>query len=129
MERNRVGRGAEITRMEDLAGPPAQEALLGVVDIGSNTVHLLVARTNGRSLAPLIDSSENLRLGADIDRDGEISPLKEQELVETLLGFQQAAREAGVTKLRLLATQAVRVAANKEHVSRAIEDATGLQVE
>lgn len=115
--------------IESVTGPGAREALLGVVDIGSNTVHLLVARTNGRSLTPLVDTSESLRLGADIDIYGEICPRKLEELVETLLAFEKAARETGVKRMRLLATQAVRVAANKDHVCEVIEEATGLQVE
>jgi exopolyphosphatase/guanosine-5'-triphosphate,3'-diphosphate pyrophosphatase len=77
----------------------------------------------------LADTSESLRLGADIDRDGEISPRKLEELVETLLGYEQYAHETGVSRLRLLATQAIRVAANKDHVCEVIEEATGLQVE
>ena len=115
--------------MANGTGPGPREALLGVVDIGSNTVHLLVARTNGRSLVPTVDISEGLRLGGDIDTDGAISSGKLQELVDTLTLYEQAAKEAGVGRLRLLATQALRVASNRDQVIKAIEDATGLCVE
>src|SRR5947209_14615521 len=115
--------------MANGSGPGPREALLGVVDIGSNTVHLLVARTNGRSLVPTVDISESLRLGGDIDTVGAISPGKLQELVDTLTLYERAARDAGVVRLRLLATQALRVASNRDFVIKAIEDATGLCVE
>lgn len=106
-----------------------REATLGVVDIGSNTVHLLVARTNGRSLVTLIDMSESLRLGADIDATGAIGPQKLRELVDTIGRFATASREAGVAHLRLLATQAVRVAANKDEVLAVVRAETGLEAE
>lgn len=106
-----------------------RETTLGVVDIGSNTVHLLVARTNGRSLTPVVDMSEGLRLGADLDSAGAISPEKTRELVGTLLNFQAAAAEAGVSHLHLLATQAIRMSSNKEAVCAAITQATHLPVE
>ncbi len=104
------------------------ESTIGVVDIGSNTVHLLVASSNGRSLKPLVDTSESLRLGGDIDKDGALSPEKADALVATLERFKGVAAQAGVTTLHLLATQALRVATNREEVCRRISEATGLPV-
>jgi len=106
-----------------------RERTIGVVDIGSNTVHLLVASTNGRSLTGIIDESCLLRLGADIDDDGAISPEKVQELVDTLRSFQVKAAEVGVTNLHFLATYAIRAASNQEEVCIAVEAGTGLLVE
>lgn len=107
----------------------AREATFGVVDIGSNTVHLLVARTNGRSITPLVDISEGLQLGANLDKDGEISPEKVRELAGTLLNFKEKASEAGVSRLALLATQAIRMAANREAIYAAIWETTQLPIE
>ena len=106
-----------------------REQTLGVVDIGSNTVHLLVARTNGRSLVPLVDVSEGLQLGGDVDYDGVLSVGKLKELLSTLSAFRKIAAEAGVSTLHLLATQAIRMAANKDEICQAITKATTLRVE
>lgn len=100
----------------------------GVVDLGSNTVHLLVARTDGAILEPLVDLSAGLRLGGDVDRDGMISPAKLEELLGTLRQFAALATEAGVERLQIMATQALRVATNRAAVVAAITDATGLGV-
>jgi exopolyphosphatase / guanosine-5'-triphosphate,3'-diphosphate pyrophosphatase len=106
-----------------------RERTIGVVDIGSNTVHLLVAGTNGRRITPLIDSSEALGLGLEVDYEGTISPEKTRELIETLRAFQDMAAAEGVTDLHLLATHAIRTAANRDEMTRAIEEAVGLRVE
>ncbi|MEO8285887.1 MAG: hypothetical protein ABI670_05590 [Chloroflexota bacterium] len=110
-------------------GGSVREKTLGVVDIGSNTVHLLVARTNGRSITPLLDMSEGLMLGGHVDYDGTLSPDKLDELLSTLGTYQSAAAEMGVTDLHLLATHAIRTAVNKDAVSKAIEDTLGLQID
>lgn len=118
-----------VERGDRLRGVRVRETTLGVVDIGSNTVHLLVGRTNGRGIVPLLDISEALRLGADLEYNDAIRPEKIQELVGTLLNFQQAAADAGVDTLHLLATQAIRMSSNKEEVCAAITEATQLQVQ
>jgi exopolyphosphatase / guanosine-5'-triphosphate,3'-diphosphate pyrophosphatase len=108
-----------------------RERIFGVVDIGSNTVHLLVARTNGLTIVPLVDLSENLRLGADVDSTGEISNSKLEEVIGTLCRFKEAAAAAGITGtgLHLLGTHAIRAASNRVPVCEAIKQVTGLQVE
>src|SRR6266568_5683444 len=112
-------------------GGGVREKTLGVVDIGSNTVHLLVARTNGRHVTPLLDLSEGLRLGGDVDDDGVLSNEKLDELIATLREFQAAATDVGVgvTDLHLLATHAIRIALNRDQVSEAIEEALGMRLE
>ncbi len=121
------------TRIEDrsggrVSGGVVREKTLGVVDIGSNTVHLLVARTNGRSITPLLDMSEGLRLGGAVDYNGTLSPEKLDELISTLREFQTAAAEVGVgvTNLHLLATQAIRTALNRDQICDAIEIGPGV---
>jgi exopolyphosphatase/guanosine-5'-triphosphate,3'-diphosphate pyrophosphatase len=104
------------------------EQIWAVVDIGSNTAHLLVARSDGRAPAPLVDQTANLRLGGDVDRGGVISPAKVDELIATLRGFQDAARDAGAAGLYLFATEALRAAANRDAVLAAVTAATGLPV-
>ncbi len=106
-----------------------REQTIGVVDIGSNTVHLLAARTNGRSVFPLLDLSKSLRLGDDVDMEGSIGEWKLRELVRTVREYQVAAAEVGVDRLHLLATQAVRIAANSQEVCDTVVWETGLPVE
>lgn len=106
-----------------------REKTYGVVDIGSNTVHLLVARTDGQRIEPIVDESEGLRLGFDVDSQGRISALKLKELILTLRRFQDSASKAGVKNLHLLATHAVRAAENGKAVCATILKKTGLPVQ
>jgi exopolyphosphatase/guanosine-5'-triphosphate,3'-diphosphate pyrophosphatase len=99
-----------------------------VIDIGSNTVHMLVAASDGIVIRELDDVSDHLRLGADLELLGAISPAKVQATARTVRRFVERARGLGAVKTRLLATQAVRAAANRIEVVSAIRDATGLPV-
>ncbi|HET9494321.1 MAG TPA: hypothetical protein VFR15_08835 [Chloroflexia bacterium] len=110
-------------------GERLRERTIGVVDIGSNTVHLLVASTNGRHITPLLDRSEALGLGVEVDYEGTIGPDKVQELIETLREFRAAAAAEGVTDLHLMATHAIRTAANRDEITRTIEEVLELPVE
>lgn len=106
-----------------------REKTLGVVDIGSNTVHLLVARTNGRHVETVIDESEGLRLGADVDSSGALSDEKLQELLATLLRFRDQAFSQDATAIHLLATQAIRIASNQSSVVKELESRLDLPVD
>jgi hypothetical protein len=44
------------------------------VDLGSNSVHLLVAAITGHRLRPLVDESVFLGLGALVDREAHLGP-------------------------------------------------------
>ena len=98
------------------SGGRVREKTLGVVDIGSNTVHLLVARTDGRHVEPLVDISDGLRLGNDIYDTGSLSDEKIQALTDTLISFRDEALKHMPQDLHLLATQAVRTANNRDHI-------------
>jgi exopolyphosphatase/pppGpp-phosphohydrolase len=86
------------------------------VDVGSNTVRLLVAR-GGR---PVLSEREMLRLGADVERDGRISDTKLAEAAEVVAGYADDARSAGVERLELLITSPGRQAANGDELLEAL---------
>jgi exopolyphosphatase/guanosine-5'-triphosphate,3'-diphosphate pyrophosphatase len=105
-----------------------QEPIFGVVDLGSNTVHLLVARSDGQTVTPVVDATAGLRLGGDVDNSGAISAAKLEATLDTLRAYQEAATAEGLRDLHLLATHAIRVATKPEEVLTAIRAATGLTV-
>jgi exopolyphosphatase / guanosine-5'-triphosphate,3'-diphosphate pyrophosphatase len=90
-------------------GVATMEAMpVGVVDVGSNTVRLLVTR-RGR---PVLSLREMLRLGADVERHGRI-PVEKLELTARVVGgYADAARAEGVEQLEVLITSPGRQAAN-----------------
>jgi exopolyphosphatase/guanosine-5'-triphosphate,3'-diphosphate pyrophosphatase len=111
------------------SGAHVREKTLGVVDIGSNTVHLLVAKTDGRHVEPIVDESEGLQLGADVDYTGALSDEKLQALVVTLVRFRDQAVAQEATEIHLLATQALRIATNRAAVLKELESKLELPVD
>lgn len=81
---------------------------VGVIDVGSNTVRVLVAR-GGRWI---FSEREMLRLGADVERFGRIPDEKIARTAAVVRRFAAAAREAGAERLEIVITSPGRQAAN-----------------
>ena len=99
---------------------------LGVLDIGSNTVHLLVAdvRPGGRPLATTSRRTV-LRLMRYLGPDGEITHEGVDALVAAVADARKVAASEKVDELLATATSAVREAANGPEVIALIEEALG----
>ena len=99
---------------------------LGVLDIGSNTVHLLVAdvRPGGRPLATTSQRTV-LRLMRYLDPDGSITEEGVRALVTAVAEARAVAESERVDELLATATSAVREAANGPEVIARIEAALG----
>ena len=99
---------------------------LGVLDIGSNTVHLLVAdvRPGGRPLARTSKRTV-LRLMRYLEPDGSISDDGVRALVAAVTEAVAVSRTENVAELLATATSAVRDATNGPQVIAAIEEALG----
>lgn len=90
---------------------------LGVIDVGSNTVHLLVvdAHYGGHPL-PAYSHSMELRLSENLLEDGSIAPVFAERLTAFLRECLVIAQEQGVLDLMAFATSAIREARNAEQV-------------
>src|SRR5688572_21055145 len=89
---------------------------LGMLDVGSNTVHLLVADAEaGTSPQPAARHRTELRLLDFLDGD-RLSDAGVDRLVSTVLEARQVATELGVDDLAAFATSALRDAANADEV-------------
>ncbi|WP_194420353.1 Ppx/GppA phosphatase family protein [Microbacterium abyssi] len=99
---------------------------LGILDIGSNTVHLLAAdaRPGGRPLATTSDRSV-VRLMRFLTPEGAISEDGVRELVDAVTRARRIAETERVETLLATATSAVREALNGEEVIARIEQALG----
>jgi exopolyphosphatase/guanosine-5'-triphosphate,3'-diphosphate pyrophosphatase len=107
----------------------AEATMIGsAVDIGSNSLHLLVAEVGSGSPRVLHDESVALGLGAQVDLDGHLSDAGIQAAVETLAAFVQTAARHGAAWTSLLATEPLRRAANRSQVVSAVRSATGCPV-
>ena len=100
---------------------------LGVLDVGSNTVHLLVVDAHpGAEPSPAMSRKSVLRLAEHIDRRGELDLAGADALVGAVIGARRAARELGCDEFIGFATSAVRDATNSSSVLQRVEEETGL---
>ena len=99
---------------------------LGVIDIGSNTVHLLAAdvRPGGRPLATTSDRTV-VRLMRYLTTDGSISEEGVRALEDAVRRARTVAASENVDALLATATSAVREATNGDEVIARIETALG----
>jgi exopolyphosphatase/guanosine-5'-triphosphate,3'-diphosphate pyrophosphatase len=100
---------------------------LGVLDVGSNTVHLLVvdARRGGHP-TPMSSTKASLRLAEAIDSSGKLTRKGADKLVDTIDEFAKIAASAGCAELMAFATSAVRDATNSEDVLARVLSETGV---
>jgi exopolyphosphatase / guanosine-5'-triphosphate,3'-diphosphate pyrophosphatase len=103
---------------------------LGVLDIGSNTVHLLVVDAHqGAAPLPAWKSKISLRLAEHLGPDGRIDDEALAELIAFAGQARQTAEDLGVTEFLAFATSAVRDAPNVLDVLAKVRKRTGIEVE
>jgi exopolyphosphatase/guanosine-5'-triphosphate,3'-diphosphate pyrophosphatase len=82
------------------------------IDIGSNTTRLLVADVGAAALVPVAERRAFTRLGAACGAGGALRAAALEPLAEIVAAQATEARELGASALRVVATAAVRRAAN-----------------
>ncbi|GAB2555335.1 Ppx/GppA phosphatase family protein [Leucobacter ruminantium] len=103
---------------------------LGVIDVGSNTVHLLVVDAHpGASPVPYHSQRSVLRLMRYLDSDGAIVEEGVDRIVSAIAEAAETVREIGVDDMIATATSAIREAANGEAVLARIERETGVRLQ
>ena len=103
---------------------------LGVIDIGSNSGRVLVARVDGAAhLDVLGDARSPLRLVRDVVRAGQLTGETIERTLRILRGFVAVAIGAGAEHTTAVATAAVREASNGEELIERTRDELGIPVE
>lgn len=102
---------------------------LGVLDIGSNTGHLLVVDAHrGAAPLPAFSHKEPLRLAEHLDDGGAVTQAGIDALADFTSQAQRVAEEKGCEDMLAFATSAVRDAVNSEAVLAEVERRTGLGI-
>jgi len=100
-----------------------------VIDVGTNSVKLLVADVSGRDVAPVFEDGNQTRLG---EGSYETHKLTTAAIARTAAAAGECAalaRKHGATTVRVFATSAARDAANSRDLVLAIEQSCGLKLE
>jgi exopolyphosphatase/guanosine-5'-triphosphate,3'-diphosphate pyrophosphatase len=102
---------------------------LGVVDVGSNTVHLLVVDAHhGAQPLPATSHKIELRLSEHVTDDGHIDEQGADDLVRFIRECLDVAEDQGVEELVAFATSAIREAPNGEEVLARVREETGTEL-
>ena len=100
----------------------------GIVDIGSNSVRLVVYDQLSRAPLPRFNEKLLCRLGDGLAETGVINPEGFRRTVNALRRFRAVADAMGVVKLDVTGTEAIRIAKNGPELAEAIRAEAGLQV-
>ena len=100
---------------------------LAVLDIGSNSIHLLVVDAHvGAPPMPATSHKEVLRLAEHLKEDGSITTYARERLLEFCKDAIRIADEQGAEQILAFATSALRDAPNGEAAIQQVYDETGL---
>ena len=109
--------------------PAPAPTMLAVVDMGSNSFRLEVGRVEGGQIYRLDTVRETLRLGAGIDRRGNLTPFAQREAIACLARFGERLRGFEPASVRAVATNTFRVARNAATFLPRAEDALGFPID
>ena len=102
---------------------------LGVLDVGSNTVHLLVVDAHrGAQPVPQHSNKSELRLAEHINRNGELNRAGADALVSAAVTARKEAEELDCDELLAFATSAVRDATNSAQVLKRVAKEAGVDL-
>jgi exopolyphosphatase/guanosine-5'-triphosphate,3'-diphosphate pyrophosphatase len=101
---------------------------VAIIDVGSNSVRLLVAAVGGGRVRQLQRERVYLRLGDDAHRRGLVGPRKLKDARAVAARYARLARKAGAARLETIVTAPGRQAANSDELIRALKKATGASV-
>lgn len=101
---------------------------LAAIDIGSNTIHMVVVRPtdDGRDLITLADELDLTRLGADVSSTGAIGPERAARAISVLRAQTARAQSLGAQEVLLIATEGVRAASNADDFLARVRAETGI---
>jgi exopolyphosphatase/guanosine-5'-triphosphate,3'-diphosphate pyrophosphatase len=102
---------------------------LGVLDVGSNTVHLLVVDAHrGAEPTPQRSQKSELKLAESIGKDGELTRDGANALVTAVQAARREADKLGCDDILAFATSAVRDATNSAQVLRRVQKEAGVEL-
>jgi len=102
---------------------------LGVLDIGSNTGHLLVVDASvGAAPLPAFSHKQPLRLAEHLDDSGAVTPQGIDALADFVASALTVAEDKGCEDMLPFATSAVRDATNSDEVLRTVQERTGVEI-
>ncbi len=108
---------------------PGWTVLCAAIDIGSNTTRVLVAEPSGGQLKKVMEQRAYTRFNRARADDGSIEQAKITEVGELVATQVRLAEELGAEVIRAVATAAVRDARNRDEITHAISEVSGVEID
>ena len=109
--------------------PFKTEGRMAVVDIGSNTVRLVVYDTPNRLPIPIFNEKSPCQLGLGLATTGRLNPIGIECAMDSLARFIRLSESMGVERMDLVATAAVRDASDGPEFVRRVEQSLGVKLQ
>jgi exopolyphosphatase / guanosine-5'-triphosphate,3'-diphosphate pyrophosphatase len=104
-------------------------AIYGALDLGTNNCRLLIAKPSRRGFLVIDAFSRIIRLGEGVLSTGRLSEAAMRRTIEALKVCAEKMRRRSVTRSRLIATEACRIASNSQDFIERAKSEAGLSIE
>ena len=108
--------------------PLGKTGTVAVIDVGSNSIRLVVYKGPRRAPLPILDEKVSCGLGRGMDKEGMMSPQSMDLALRTVSRFVDIARSMRVSGIKAVATASVRDAANGSDFKNAVERRCGISL-
>ena len=102
---------------------------IAVMDLGTNTFHLLIAEGPADNFTTIFKATEAVKLGEGGINQGTIQPMAFARGLAAMQRFQDQILDHRVTGVKAIATSAIRSAANGQDFIDQVKETTGIQIE
>lgn len=103
---------------------------MGVLDVGSNTVHLLIVDAHaGAAPIPALSQKYELRLAEQLKEDGDLKKSSVKSLIEVLQECNKFIEDHDCDELLAFATSAIRESKNSDSILAKIKSETGIELQ
>jgi exopolyphosphatase / guanosine-5'-triphosphate,3'-diphosphate pyrophosphatase len=99
---------------------------VAIIDVGANTLRLLVAGPDGDRVVPVHEVREQLGLGQEVERHGLITAAKVARAAEVARAQTRKARRLGCERVEIVVTSPGRQSGNGQQFADALAQATGV---
>ena len=111
------------------SGPTSHEKKVASIDIGTNTILLLIAKVEQGRIHPLHEIETVVRLGEGLQKNGILLREAMDRAIQTLAQYLKRSREMGVQEIFAAGTSALREAKNSQDFLRLAKGKLGLSIE